>query len=150
MNLALQRRFFSFLFCLLLVAVVMPPRSFGQLLQGTINGNVTDASQAAIDAAHVVVTNQQTNFTRDTDTNPGGLYTLPTMPPGNYAITVTAPGFQTYTRTGVVVYSETVTRADVTLSVGQLTETVTVEAQAGNMQTDRADVRSEITNEILS
>ena len=137
--------------CLLFAFLVAAPKpAHGQLLQGTIDGNVTDTSQAAVPGAHVVATNQQTNFTRDTQANQTGLYTLPALPPGTYTITVTAPAFQTFTQTGVTVYSETVTRADVALSVGQVNQTVTVEAQAGTLQTDRADVRSEITNDILA
>ena len=152
MNLNLQKHRFAVIFsCFLLaLAIVTSGPAHGQLIQGTIDGNVTDASQAAVAGAKVVAMNQDTNFTRDTTANSTGLYTIPTLPPGTYTITVSAPGFQTYTRRGVVVTSETVTRADVALSVGQLTETVTVEAQASNLQTDRADVRTEITNDILS
>jgi hypothetical protein len=142
---------FSTCWSLVIALVILgAPRANGQLIQGTIDGNVTDASQAAVAGAKVGATNQDTNFTRDTTTNSTGLYTIPTLPPGTYTLTVSAPGFQTYTRRGVVVTSETVTRADVALTVGQLNETVTVEAQAGNLQADRADVRSEITNQTLS
>jgi len=121
-----------------------------QVLQGTIDGNVTDVSQSAVVGAKVVATNQQTNFTRQTDTNSSGLYTIPTLPPGIYTITVTAAGFQSYTRTGIDVTSATVTRWDVSLSVGQVNETVTVQAEADNMQTDRADVRSELNTQTLA
>ena len=117
------------------------------MLQGTIDGNVTDVSQSAVVGAKVVATNQQTNFTRQTDTNSSGLYTIPTLPPGIYTITVTAAGFQSYTRTGIDVTSATVTRWDVSLSVGQVNETVTVQAEADNMQTDRAGVRSELNTQ---
>ncbi len=122
----------------------------GQLLQGTIDGNVTDSSQAAVAGARVVATDQATNFSRSTVTNSAGGYTLPTLPPGTYTVTVSVSGFQTYTRTGVVVTSETVTRADVALTVGQVNESVTVEAQANNLQADRADVRAELSAQILS
>jgi len=64
-----------------------------QLLQGSITGNVTDASGAAVPDARVVAKEQQTNFTRETTTNSGGVYSLPTMPPGTYAVTVTAPSW---------------------------------------------------------
>src|SRR5580693_2737236 len=84
-----------------------------QLLQGSITGNVTDASGAAVVDAKVVATEQQTNFTRDTTTNGSGTYNLPTMPPGTYTITVTAPSFQTSTTTGVRVAPEQVARTNV-------------------------------------
>jgi uncharacterized protein (DUF2141 family) len=69
-----------------------------QLLQGTLNGNVTDSSQAAIAGASVTAQNQGTNFTRDTVTNSAGEYTLATLPPGTYTVAVKAPGFSAYSR----------------------------------------------------
>ena len=121
----------------------------GQLLQGTIDGNVTDASQAAIAGAKVVAVNQETNFERDAATNAAGEYSLPTLPPGNYTVTISAPSFQTHTQTGVSVSVQTVTRVDVSLNVGQLSQSVTVAAPTGTLQTDRADVRSELSGQLL-
>ena len=94
-----------------------------QLLQGSITGNITDASQAAVVGAKVVAIDQQTNFTRETLTNSSGGYNLPTLPPGTFTVTVTAPSFQTTTVTGVGVSPEQVTRRDVVLTIGQLSQT---------------------------
>src|SRR5258707_5786128 len=116
-----------------------------QLLQGSITGNVTDASQAAVVGAKVVATEQTTNFTRDTTTNGAGVYNLPTLPPGSYTITVTAPSFQTSTTTGLRVAPEQVARANVVLTIGQLTQNVEVSADAIALQTDRADIRDDVT-----
>ena len=60
-----------------------PQRCTAQLLQGTIDGNVTDPSQAAVAGATVTVTNQGTTLSRETVTNSLGEYTLPTLPPGD-------------------------------------------------------------------
>src|SRR5271168_3679611 len=84
-----------------LSALVSVRPAQAQLLQGSITGNVTDASQAAVAGAKVVATEQTTNFSRDTTTNAAGVYNLPTMPPGSYTVTVTAPSFQTSAVTGV-------------------------------------------------
>src|ERR1700732_1404545 len=100
-----------------------------QLLQGSITGNVADASGAAIPDAKVVAREQQTNFTRETTTNASGIYNLPTMPPGAYNITVSAPSFSTTNVNGVVVSPEEVTRRDVALSLGQVNQTVEVQAE---------------------
>jgi hypothetical protein len=116
-----------------------------QLLQGSITGNVTDASQAAVVGAKVVATEQTTNFSRDTTTNGSGAYNLPTMPPGTYTVTVTAPSFQTSTVTGVRVSPEEIARTNVVLSIGQLTQNVEVSADAIALQTDRADIRDDVT-----
>ena len=116
-----------------------------QLLQGSITGNVTDASQAAVVGAKVVATEEQTNFTRDTTTNGAGAYNLPTLPPGTYTVTVTAPSFQTSTTTGVRLAPEQVIRTNVVLAIGQLTQNVEVTADAIALQTDRADIRDDVT-----
>ena len=124
-------------------------QTYAQLLQGTIQGNVTDTSQAAIAGAKVVAANQQTNATRDTVTNATGVYTLSDLAPGTYTISVSAPGFQSYTRTGTSLSPNSIVRVDVTMSVGQITENVVVQAQAASLQTDRAEVRSEMTTAAL-
>src|SRR6185503_8830249 len=116
-----------------------------QLLQGSITGNVSDASQAAVVGAKVVATEQTTNFTRDTTTNATGGYNLPTLPPGTYTITVTAPSFQTSTTTGIRLAPEQVVRSNVVLAIGQLTQNVEVTADAIALQTDRADIRDDVT-----
>src|SRR5258708_3891157 len=121
-----------------------------QLLQGTIDGNVSDPTHAAVAGAKVTATDEQTNAIRETVTNSTGGYTLPTLPPGTYTVTVTSPGFQTYTQTGVVVSVNTVARVDVALKVGQVSESMTVAAQTAALQTDRADVRTDLTTQALS
>ena len=136
--------FAAFLAVLGALTVWVEP-AHAQLLQGSITGNVTDASQAAVVGAKVVATEQTTNFTRDTTTNGSGGYNLPTMPPGTYTITVTAPSFQTSSITGVRVSPEEVTRTNVALSIGQLTQNVEVSADAIALQTDRADIRDDVT-----
>ena len=64
--------------CLILgLAAVMPPAVHGQFLQGTIDGNVTDTSQAALVGAKIVAIEQATGLVRETVTNAAGVYTLP-------------------------------------------------------------------------
>jgi len=136
--------------CVLMVLILGAPQKVrGQLLQGSITGNVTDSSGAAVPDAKVVAKEQQTNFTRDTTTNSGGVYSLPTMPPGTYSVTVTAPSFQTTTINGVLVSPEEVTRRDVALTVGQVNQTVEVQAEAVALKSDRADVRDDLNANLL-
>jgi hypothetical protein len=132
------------------VVTIAPNPVRGQLLQGSIDGNVTDSSQAAIAGAKVVATDQATGLVRETVTDSTGAYTLPVLPPGNYSVTVSSPGMQTYTRTGVAVTVQTVTRVDVALALGAVAESVTVSAPSSALQTDRADVHSELGSQLLS
>jgi hypothetical protein len=121
-----------------------------QLLQGTINGNVTDSSQAAIAGATVTVTNTATTLTRDTTTNSLGDYTLPTLPPGTYDLSVKANGFGPYSQKGITVNANEVARVNVSLAVGQVTQDITVSAQTATLQTDRSDVRTDVTTKSLN
>ena len=115
-----------------------------QLLQGTLDGNVADSTQAGIAGAGVTATDAATGFSRDTKADTNGFYTLSGLPPGVYNVSVNAPGFQTYARTGVSITAQTATRLDVTLNIGSVNETITVSAQTAELQADRADVHTEL------
>ncbi|MGH9587107.1 MAG: carboxypeptidase-like regulatory domain-containing protein, partial [Acidobacteriaceae bacterium] len=136
-------------FCLAL-AVLIPLPGVAQLLQGTIDGNVTDSSHAAIVNASITTREQGTGFTRNAETNTQGEFTLATLPPGSYTITARAQGFQTYTKTGIIVNANNVTRTDIALTIGELTQKVLVSAQPSALQTDRADVHTNLNAQSLT
>lgn len=144
-----RRLILTSIWLVLSLAVVAPQAARAQVL-GTIDGNVTDSTQAAIVGAQAVAREEATGFVRETVTNSAGVYTLPDLPPGTYTVTISAAGFQPYTRTGVVVTVQTVTRENVVLTVGGVQESVTVSAGAAVLQTDRADVRSVIGPQSLN
>jgi hypothetical protein len=142
--------FRSFALLVAALATLFAPYQAGaQLLQGTIDGNVMDSTGAAVVGARVLATNTETNFTRATLTTPSG-YTLPDLSPGTYTVSVSAVGFQTYNQTGVAVTPDTIRRVDVTLTVGQVNETVSVVASAASLQTDRSEIRSDVTGSTLA
>ncbi len=121
-----------------------------QLLQGTIMGNVTDSSNATIPSATVTATNEGTHFTRTSKTDSAGVYNLNDLPPGTYTVTITAPGFETYSSTGLVLVVETTLRVNAILPIGQVGQTVTVAANAVALQTDRADVNVNLSENLLT
>lgn len=120
-----------------------------QVLYGSITGSVYDPSQAPIPGATVTITHKETGQTRQTTTNELGLYNFPTVLSGTYDIRVTKEGFQSATRSDVTVTINSVTRADIVMSIGTVAETVEVVAAAPLLQTDRAEVRHEITSKVL-
>ena len=139
---------FVFVFCGLVFALLPSPAK-AQVLYGSIVGNVKDPSGAAVVAASVTITQMQTNQSRQTATNESGGYDFSTVPSGSYTVVVTAPGFSTFTEEQVLVTINNVTRVDVTLKVGAVAETVQVTAETAALQTDRPDVRAEITSDTL-
>ncbi len=101
-----------------------------------ITGTVVDKENAAIAGASLVLTNTATGGSVTTDSNAAGVFTFPGLNVGTYDLKVTAKGFQTFVRTGLQVNVSQTLRTDVTMTVGTVNETVTVAAQALQVQTD--------------
>ena len=102
----------------------------------TITGTVVDKEGAAISGAQLTLTNPATGSSINTTSNSSGVFTFPALNVGSYDLKATATGFQTYVQTGLQVNVSQVLRADVTLNVGAVNTTVTVAAQALQVQTD--------------
>lgn len=115
-----------------------------QVLYGSVVGHVTDQSGAAIPGARVRLTNQDTNVSTEATTNASGDYTFSTIVSGTYSLQITQQGFQTYQRMDVPVTSNSVSRADVTLTVGAVTQTVEVTGERPVLQTDTSEVHANI------
>ncbi len=121
-----------------------------QVLYGTLTGNVMDQSQAAIPGATVAVHSTATGFSRETATDSAGRYIVENLPPGAYEVKVTAKGFVTFTQTDVAITINTVTRVEVALKVGSVSESVTVEAVGQTLQTDKSDVHTDLQAKEMS
>ncbi|GAB4254278.1 MAG: hypothetical protein Kow00109_29730 [Acidobacteriota bacterium] len=125
------------------------PVALGQALYGTITGQVTDATGAAVPGADVSVVNVATNLQLTAVTNDFGNYTIRNVPVGTYTLRVSLPGFKEYVAENVIVTAGQVTRENVTLQVGELTETITVSGAATLLKTDTAEVSAQLeTKEI--
>ena len=94
--------------------------------------------------------NIATRQTREAKTDPDGRYSIANAQPGTYQLSVVASGFRKYIQTSVEITINTVTRIDVSLELGQVTENVTVEASAAILQTDKADVHVELDAKAVS
>ena len=123
---------------------------FGQVLTGSVVGNVTDASGAVVPEADVTLRNVDTNEARHATTSSIGAYSFESIPPATYQVNVTKTGFTSVLRSGLTVGVNSVVRADVALQVGSATQTVTVTANAAQLQTETADVHAEITTQHLA
>src|SRR5258708_35623651 len=86
---------------------------------------------------------------REVTTTDAGSYDFETIPAGTYELKIVREGFNPHTQTGIVVSANNTLRVDVTLHVGAVAESVTVSGAAALLQTDRADVRAEVTTEQL-
>src|SRR5262245_30296593 len=114
--------------------------AYGQAVYGSIFGTVTDSSGAATPNATVTVTNTATNVSVTTKTNESGNYTQTRLIPGTYHVKIEAPSFKAAVIEAVVVNVDTSSAVNAALQPGQVTEQVTITAEAPLLKTDRADV----------
>jgi hypothetical protein len=120
---------------LLGLALVLAAPSFAQDVSGSIAGTVTDPSGAGVPNANVTITNTDRNTVlRKLTTDSGGNYSAPMLPIGTYTIGVEAHGFKAADHTGIAVNVNDKLVVNVALEVGQITEKVTVEASAVEVQ----------------
>jgi hypothetical protein len=113
---------------------------FGQAVKGSLLGSITDSNGAAAVGATVTATETRTNITTTTTTNQDGNYVFSSIKDGVYRVEASLKGFKKVVRENVVVDVNTTIRADLVMQVGEVSETVTIEASAAPiLQTDRAD-----------
>src|SRR4051812_32369366 len=133
------------------LALVLPGRfSFGQAMNATLLGTVTDATNAVVVNAKITVTEMQTGITRSTTTNQSGNYEFPNLAPGRYSITAEQQGFRRETQANVDVSVNSTVRTDLKMVPGAVSETVTVNDTPPALQTDRADIGEKIEATQLS
>lgn len=125
-----------------LLFLAVPIRA--QVLYGTLTGTIEDASGAVVPGAAVKVVQPATGLERETEASATGAFTLTNLPPGAYSLQVSATGFQSVQRTSLEISINTVTRVDVQLQVGEVSNRIDVEAGATALQTDKADVHVEL------
>jgi transcriptional regulator with AAA-type ATPase domain len=104
-------------------ALVTPPQVHAQALNGSVVGNVKDASDAAVPGAVVALVNTTTGQSRQTTTDGSGVYDFATVQPGTYTVRVTMAGFIPLEENNVTVSANGTSRVDVTLKIGAATET---------------------------
>src|SRR5215472_17114819 len=142
-------RNFTF-FCLAtLVLLRLVTSAHAQALFGSIVGNVRDSSDAAIAGAIVTLVNTETRQERQATTTDTGGFDFTTVPPGTYDVRAAKPGFASSLKNGVVVSANSTIRADLQLTVGAVSETVTVSGTSDVLQTDRAEVRQSVDRDQL-
>jgi hypothetical protein len=112
----------------------------------TLTGIIKDSSGGVIAGAKVAASNDDTNIVRATLTNEGGEYTIPLLQPGAYSVRAEAGSFRTTVQRGITLQVDQKARVDITLEIGQTTETVQVTADAPLTDTESASLGTVIDN----
>ena len=133
-----QRSFWILLSIFIVLALLAPV--YGQKITGTISGTVTDPSGAVLAEATVTITNTETGLVRTAQTNSSGAYNAPDLPAGTYIVVVRQASFKEFITKNVELHVSSEVIVNAQLEMGNTAETVTVEANAIQVQTDNASL----------
>ena len=120
--------------------LLMTSLGFSQSDRGTITGTVSDPAGAVIASTAIEAKNVETGVTYPGATSATGNYTLAQLPAGTYQVTVAAPGFKKYIRTGLTVQVAETLRIDIALELGATTDSVTVQGDAPLLRTESSEL----------
>ena len=120
------------------------PRLPAQVLYGSIVGSVADPSGAPVAGAAVTIKQLETGQARTGVSGEAGTFSFPTVPSGTYEVRVVKDGFQAFSALGIAVSVDQVARVSAALAVGIVTQSTDVSGQAAVLQTDSAEVRTEL------
>ena len=133
-----------------LVAICFVVPGLAQTDRGTITGTVTDPGGAVLQNVKVSTLNVATGFNYETVTSSTGNYTLPSLPVGNYEVIVESAGFNRYVRQGITIQIAMVARIDIVLTVGSVSESVTVNADAPLLRTENAEQSQTVSGDKIN
>jgi len=122
-----------------ILLLILPALCLAQTNTATVYGTVTDPSGAAVVQATVQLTNQQTGGAWSATTNAQGEYTVTFLPAGVYTIVTRATGFKESRNTGVNLAGGQELRLKYALTLGEVTESVTITAEAPIVNTANAE-----------
>src|SRR5277367_1760114 len=134
----------------LFITVLSVNRVAAQVETATISGTATDSSGAALVGAAVQAKNVGTNVTQSTVSDSAGRYRISDLSIGTYEVRTSLSGFQTVVHKSITLTVGADLVVDFSLSVGQVTQTVSVEGAISRVETQSATVSSLVTPEQMS
>jgi hypothetical protein len=127
-----------------------PVDAAAQAANGALVGNVRDESGAAVPGATITAIETRTNISRTAVSNETGNYSFNNLASGMYRVEAELVGFTKSAREGVEVNVNTTVRVDISLKIGELSESVMVTGEAPMLQTDRTDTGRIIQSEQIT
>lgn len=123
---------------------------FGQVASAELSGTVTDSSGAVIANAKVQINNIATNREHTATTDSSGSFIVPLLPPGEYTVSVDAPGFRRLVQKGLSLQVNQQARLDLTLQIGQTSEVLEVTAQAPLLQSEASSLGTVVGEKLVN
>jgi hypothetical protein len=113
--------------------------ALSQTNTGSLSGRVTDPSSAVVTGARVVANNDETGVSTSTTTSADGFYSFPSLPVGPYTVQAEQPGFKMTRQTGVVLAVASNSTVNLSLTVGEASQTVSVTGDAPLLATQTSE-----------
>jgi Carboxypeptidase regulatory-like domain/TonB dependent receptor len=133
-----------------LLLLFASPSLSAQTQTGTLTGAVTDSTGAILVGAKVTITNEGTDVTQTTTADAQGRYLVPLLPAGAYDVQASLTGFQTVVHKGITLAVGATPVVDFALPVGKVSETITVEGEVSQVDTQTAAVSSLVSSQQVS
>ena len=130
-----MKRITNTLLCALFILVAGRAAALAQGATAQISGTVTDQSGAVLPGVEITATQTETGVSRNTVSNETGLYVLPTLPVGPYRLEAALSGFRSFVQSGIVLQVNSNPAINIVLQVGQVAETIEVQANATMVET---------------
>jgi hypothetical protein len=135
----------------LAVFVSIASLSFGQQLTGTLSGTTMDSTGAVVANAKITMKNELSGDTRTTVSNGSGYFSITAVQPGSYTVSISAPGFKTWSQNGIVfAQGDNRVLSQISLQVGATSEMVEITAGALSVPTDNAEVSTSLNQTLVS
>jgi hypothetical protein len=141
----MQRTATRFL-CGFLLVIIHSGIAYGQGSTAQISGTVADSTGAVLPGVEITATQTETGISRTAVSNETGAYVLTNLPVGPYRLEAGLPGFRKFVQTGIVLQVNSNPAIKITLQVGQVTETIEVQANAAMVETRSTGVGQVIEN----
>lgn len=122
---------------------------FGQSNTGTIQGTVTDPSGAVVSGATVTARNLDTGLSFTANSSSAGIYSIPNLPPGRYAVSADFTGMKEFIQNGVTITVGSTTSLNISMELGARTQTVVVNADAQQLETATSDIGATVERPLI-
>ncbi len=140
-----QRNFgAALLLFVLAIRLLGPGKAHAQVSGATVSGTVTDPSGSAVPKAQITIKDVATGVTRVLVSDNAGFYSAPNLLPGSYEISVTAPGFSTQRRTGLMLTVGAQQTVDISMQLGQVSQTVEVTTETPTVELTSSELSATV------
>jgi hypothetical protein len=145
-----RRRMRKAMLCVCLIHLIVAGGAWSQVNRATVTGTVTDSSSAPIVGVQVNAKNLGTNVVTSAESNQDGIYSIPNLFPGTYALEFKKDGFKTIKYPSITLESTQVAKMDAALTVGTVTESVTVTADVPVLDHESASIGTNMKGETVT